>query len=90
MDASKLPMPIGVEMKKILPEGIRELCTYDPQSDGFIARWDTVINGKQFHVIEYQSSYIGANKIGVDEWLSRLRPAAIATLKEIEDHSTAA
>jgi hypothetical protein len=52
--ADTLKLPTGVEWKRVVND-VREVMTYDIGTDCFWCRFDTVINGRQFHHIEYQS-----------------------------------
>lgn len=77
-------MPDGVLHKQVI-DGVRELMNYDPQSDTMIARWDTKINDKQFHVIDYKTSGIEES---VGDWLEKTRAIALAKLRAIDEKST--
>lgn len=96
MDASTLPIPQGV-MAVTFVDDVREVVTYDVASDGVLARWDTKINGHQFHVMEYQVAWEGRYSVPEDKtkpsyeyWLDVARVEAIAKLKAIDKHSNQA
>jgi hypothetical protein len=90
MNAQDLPMPQGVLRAELINTGllqsVRELMNYDVQIDSMVARWDTMINGRQYHHIEYKTDIDTPTK----EWLERNRAVAIAKLKAIADKSTPA
>lgn len=84
MDASTLPIPDGVRHVKIIDD-VREIMLYDIRTEGMVARWDTVIHGNQYHVMEFE---VASQGMTTSDWLDKCRSEAILKFAAIENHST--
>ena len=49
LNADCLELPIGL-ISSLYVDGMRELVTYSFAHDGFLARWDSIIDGAQYSV----------------------------------------
>lgn len=87
--ADTLKLPQGVQWKRVV-DGVREIMQFEIFSDHFMCRFDTVINGRQYHHIEY-SRHDDPNVIVSwdkgDGMIGRGRKTAHELFQNI-DHST--
>jgi hypothetical protein len=78
MDANTLELPIGALHAQYV-DGMREIAVYNIAWDGFMGRWDTLINSRQSYVIGHS---LPEEKL--DAFLGRFRPIALAAFKAQE------
>ena len=79
-----LPLPGGCEVARMI-DGVREVCVYWINTDGFMARWDLIFHDTQFHA---RDEYFGddCSHEAIVRWLDERRPVMIKAILDYAEN----